>query len=388
MINITDKSLCSGCTACVNICPVQCIVMRRDRKEGFDYPVANPDICIGCGKCDRVCPVLNPAPERKPLGVYAALSDKYRKASTSGGMFPLIAEDILADGGVVYGAAMNEDMVVEHVEAEDMKGLDKIRGSKYVQSELYSAFEEIRDHLASGRKVLFSGTPCQVAGLNSYLGGKTENLLTVDLACHGVPGPGLWEKYVSALEMKYQGKMYDTCFRDKSRSWRHFGFKVEIKDDDGKSACHSVPFMKDPYMALFIQDMTLRPSCYSCKAKSGRSGSDLTIADFWGVCDVMPGLDDDKGISLILANSRKGLDLIRNKGCILKELDADVAGIRNSGFNEEIRIPERRDEFFSGLHSVSDIYGYMSGFVVRKSWLDKRISDMKRIISKITGGKR
>lgn len=388
MINITDKSSCCGCTACVSICPVQCIVMRRDRKEGFDYPVANPDICIGCGKCDSVCPMQNPAAPKKPLSVYAALSDKYRKGSTSGGVFPLIAESVLADGGIVYGASMNDDMVVEHIEADTTDGLDRIRGSKYVQSELYSAFEDIKGYLSDGRKVLFSGTPCQVAGLNSYLGGKSENLVTVDMACHGVPGPGLWEKYVAALEHKYGAKVTRTEFRDKSRSWRHYDFKICLSHEDGQTVCHSTPFIKDPYMALFIQNMTLRPSCYSCKAKNGRSGSDLTLADFWGVCEVMPEVDDDKGISLILANTEKGLDIIRNNSSILKEVDADVIEIRNSGFKENIPIPERRDEFFSGLHSVKDVHEYMSGFVVRKSWLDKRISGFKRIISKITGGKR
>lgn len=388
MINITDKSLCCGCTACVNICPVQCIVMRRDRKEGFDYPVANPDICIGCGKCNSVCPMQNSVPEHQPIDVFATYSEKYRKESTSGGVFPIIAEDILSQGGVVYGASMNEDMLVEHIEVNDISGLDRIRGSKYVQSELYSIFEEIKDYLSDGRKVLFSGTPCQVAGLNAYLAGKTENLLTVDFACHGVPGPGLWEKYVAALEKKYKGKLKEVNFRDKSRSWRHYDFNVCVSHKDGRIINHSIPFIQDPYMALFIQDMTLRPSCYSCKAKNGRSGSDLTLADFWGVCDVLPDYDDDKGLSLVLANTQKGLEIIKDKGLILKQLETKVVGVRNSGFKENIPIAERRDEFFSGLHAVSDVYEYMSGFVVRKSWLDKKISGLRRIISNVTGGNR
>lgn len=386
MINITDKSSCCGCTACVNVCPVQCIVMRRDRKEGFDYPVANPDLCIGCGRCDDVCPMQNPAPERSPIKVLATYSHEYREGSTSGGIFPMVAGAVLSEGGTVYAAAMNDEMKVEHVEAEDIEGLDRQRGSKYVQSELYSAFEEIRDYLSEGRKVLFAGTPCQVAGLLSCLGERYENLLTIDLACHGVPGPGLWEKYVSALERKLDGKLEEVRFRDKSRSWRHFDFRVAVTRPDGKVMHHSVPFMKDPYMALFIQNMTLRPSCYSCRAKNGRSGSDLTLADFWGACDVMPENDDDRGISLVLVNSRKGMDMIKDADIFVKETDISAANLRNSGFKGEIEVPQRREEFFTGMHSAPDLYEYMSGFVVRKSWFRRKMSKLRKILSEIMGG--
>lgn len=384
MIRIVDKSLCCGCTACVSSCPAQCIVMRRDR-EGFDYPVANPDLCIGCGKCERVCPVINPAEERSPQAVYAAFSDRFREGASSGGIFPSIAHEFVCTGGVVYGAALNQDMTVGHAEADSIGSLKRLSGSKYVQSDLYSVFEEVRDLLNEGRKVLFSGTPCQIAGLRSFLGETADRLVTVDVACHGVPSPGLWEKYVDALEIRYKGKLTHVNFRDKSRSWRRYDFNVEV--EDGKS--FSMPYIKDPFMALFIQNMSLRPSCYNCPAKNGRSGSDLTLADFWGVVDVMPERDDDRGISLIHVNTDTGQRLLDSSDFNVFKTDPSVSCIRNDGFRSRISVPERRSEFFKGVHSASDLIGYMSGFVVVKPWykvLHSRLlaflSDIKKRLSK------
>ena len=374
MIRITDKSLCSGCTACVNICPVQCIVMRRDR-EGFDYPVANHDICIGCGKCDAVCPVLNPGEPVEPLSAMVARSDEYRAESTSGGIFPILAEKVISKGGLVYGAVMNDDMTVGHADASDMAGVQVMRGSKYVQSDLYSVFEEIRDELEGGRQVLFSGTPCQVAGLGSYLGKRYEGLVTVDFACHGVPSPGLWEKYVDALGKTGEGSLESVCFRDKSSSWMHYSFSYVLRG--GRKI--SSPYMKDPYMALFAQDMTLRPSCYDCVCKAGRSGSDLTLADLWSVAQSAPGFNDDRGVSLILANTVKGRDML--DGVKGMAVDADLARMNNGGFRVHSDIPERRAEFFAGLHSAKDIPAYMKSFVIRQSFcksLRSALSAMKR----------
>ncbi len=175
MITIIDSAACCGCTACVNICPVQCIVMRRDR-EGFDYPLANPDRCIGCGKCESVCPVLEPLESRSPLAVMGGRSDGFVEGSASGGVFPHVARRVIGNGGVVFGAAVEDDMTVAHCEAGSMEEVNRFRGPKYVQSELYAAFEDVHDRLCEGIKVLFSGTPCQVAGLRKYLDKKAHGL--------------------------------------------------------------------------------------------------------------------------------------------------------------------------------------------------------------------
>lgn len=368
MIRITDKSLCCGCTACVNACPVQCIVMRRDR-EGFDYPVANPDICIKCGKCEAVCPVLNPRPESEPLAVFAARSEADMQGSSSGGVFPMLAGKFLREGGVVYGAAFMEDMTVGHVDVTDAAGLERLKGSKYVQSDLYAVFEEIREQLKDGSDVLFTGTPCQIAGLHDYLGERKEGLVTVDIACHGVPSPGLWEKYVAAIEKRYGGTLCRVSFRDKSKSWRQYELRFDILKD-GAMESHHVYKMDDPYMALFLQDMTLRPSCYSCPARNGRSGSDLTVADLWNVYEAAPEFDDDRGASLVLVNTDAGrqiFDALVMDG--LKTLPADIGTgrKRNAGFGVSVVIPENRSEFFAGVHSAQDIIGYMRTFTVRKT---------------------
>ena len=304
MIRISDKSLCSGCTACVCACPAQCIVMRRDR-EGFDYPMANPDLCLKCGLCERICPVLNAQEKVEPVAAYAA-RNKYRlDGSSSGGVFPLIAEKFVEDGGEVCGAEYEKYCKVVHSLAENIEDVERFYGSKYSQSELYSIYDDIRSELEDGRKVLFSGTPCQVAGLKAYLRKDYAGLYTVDIACHGVPSPGLWDRYRTALEDKYQSRLMRVDFRDKSQSWRHYNIRYVFVH----AGTVSVPRMKDPYLALFLQDMTLRPSCYECRFRNGSSGSDLTLADLWSVEQSCPQMNNDRGASGVLINTDKGREL-------------------------------------------------------------------------------
>ncbi len=383
MIRIADKSLCSGCTACMNACPAQCIVMRRDR-EGFDYPVANPDRCIGCGKCEAVCPVLNPREPVQPLEVFAARSDVFVDGSSSGGVFPSVASKVIEDGGVVYGAIVNPDMTVGHADAEDMDAVGRMRGSKYVQSDLYGTFDEVRCWLEEGRKVLFTGTPCQIAGLNSYLGRPYEGLLTADCACHGAPSPGLWEKYVRELERIHGGKMTSVRFRDKSRSWMHYDFVCGFAaSEDGRTVEMRKPYMKVPYMALFVQDMNLRPSCYRCPARNGRSGSDLTMADLWNVPEVLPGMDDDKGVSLVLVNTEKGRRALSEAGLEVVKVGMKEALCNNGGFSVSVPLPDRRDEFFKGHHSAADLSRYMKGFVRRRPLHVVVYRGVRRILSSL-----
>ncbi len=402
MIRITDKTKCCGCTACMNICPAQCIVMRRDR-EGFDYPVANPDLCIDCGKCELVCPVLNPHEPSEPLEALAARKDEFIEGSSSGGVFPAIASKVIEDGGIVYGAVVNEDMTIGHIDAENMDGVERMRGSKYVQSDLYGTFDEVKYWLNEGRKVLYTGTPCQIAGLKSYLGREHEGLLTMDCACHGVPAPGLWEKYAKAQGTAHGGIMKDVHFRNKGKSWMHYeisyayslvepnfrkvkGESVRALADGTVETCR--PYMRDPFMALFVQNMSLRPSCYRCPARKGRSGSDLTLADLWSVRQSAPAFDDDKGVSLVLANTEKGLETLASSDLESVTLDVSAAMKNNGGFAESVPVPEKRTEFFKGHHSAEDIVKYMEGYVVRRPLLSiyksvrRTLSDLKRKLKK------
>lgn len=363
MIRITDKRMCCGCTACVNACPVQCIVMRRDRDEGFDYPVANPDMCIGCGKCESVCPVLHPADPSEPLKAYALRCEGFVDGSSSGGVFPALAKAVIDEEGVVFGAVMEPDMTVGHMEAETMEEVQRMRGSKYAQSDLYSVFFDIKEYIRSGRKVLFTGTPCQVAGLHKYLGGHNEGLISVDIACHGVPGPGLWKMYVDALEKRHGSRMTSVDFRDKSKGWRHYCFKTSYGQKD---IC--VKAVDDPYMALFMQDMTLRPSCYNCPARGGRSCSDLTLSDLWSVARTLPEMDDDRGVSGVLVNTAAGLALLDKVAAeYRRDLPAEAVMSENGGFAESVPVPAKRAEFFDGLKVAGvDVYKHMSGYVVKK----------------------
>lgn len=387
MIQITDRSKCCGCTACVNACPAQCIVMRRDREEGFDYPVANPDLCLRCGKCEAVCPVLNPMEVVKPEQALAVRCEEFVGCSSSGGVFPALAKAVIDDGGVVFGAVMERDFIVGHTEAETMEEVQRMRGSKYVQSDLYGTFMDAEQYLKDGRKVLFSGTPCQIAGLKKYLGKNYGNLLAVDTACHGVPGPGVWEMYVKALQGRVKSEIASVDFRDKSRSWRHYAMTCKDSDND---VIRSVSADDDPYMALFMQDMTLRPSCYACPSR-GRSGSDLTLADLWSVASTQPALNDDRGVSGVLVNSDRGKEYIEIiKAETKQELPLAAVMAQNGGFAESVPLPEKREEFFRGLGVAGvDVYKHLKKYMVRRplpvrmyrklrSWL----SSMKRRIRK------
>lgn len=394
MIRISDKAKCCGCLSCVNACPAQCIVPRRDR-EGFNYPVANPDLCIGCGKCEKVCPVLNPLLPVKPVGTYAARtravstvggqrSGDRSDGSSSGGIFPALATKFIDDGGVVYGAAFAPDLTVEHIEVNDKEGLEKLKGSKYVQSELYSAYEEVRDHLNEGRKVLFSGTPCQTAGLKKYLGNQTEGLLAVDVACHGVPSPGLWEKYLKAFEELHQCKLKSVNFREKTRSWRQYDvlYTKAPQEGDVKQEAIRIAAEDDIYLSLFRQDMTLRPSCYNCPARNGRSGSDITLADLWSVHKVAPHMDDDKGVSLVLVNSEQGKAHL--EALAIEEVykvDPSEAVKENGGFATSVQMPPRREEFFKGVHSAKNLIKYMKGYVIRTPLHKKIYRKIRRTLS-------
>jgi coenzyme F420-reducing hydrogenase beta subunit len=311
-----------------------------------------------------------------PLMTLAARVPEFMEGSSSGGVFPALASKVTGEGGVVYGAVMNPDLTVSHADACDAQGVERMRGSKYVQSELYASFEDVKYELSEGRKVMFTGTPCQIAGLKSYIGNDEPDLLLVDCACHGVPGPGLWEKYVKALSEKYGMQINDIRFRAKGRSWRKYDFVIS---DAEKSVV--TPHSKDPYMLLFLQDMTLRPSCYQCPFRKGRSGSDLTLADLWNVSEAAPEMDDDRGVSLILVNSEKGRETIA--GLSAKEIDPLLALGRNGAFAQTLQIPQRRNEFFQSLHSAKDLIGYMKGFVVRTPLHKKIYRSLHTVLSKI-----
>ena len=360
MIKIIQKEQCCGCSACLHICPNHSLSFRED-KEGFLYPQVDTATCIECELCEKVCPVLNQGEERMPLKVYAAkhADDEIRMKSSSGGIFTLLADQIIDKGGVVFGARFNENWEVVHDYTETKEGLAPFRGSKYVQSNIGISYKQVEEFLKTGREVMFTGTPCQVAGLKKFLRKDYENLLTVDFVCHGVPSPMVWRKYLEE-EIVRQGNnpvVTGVNFRDKSTGWKKYSFVLNFSkasaDGEQNSVLSSV-FTDNAYMNAFLSDLSLRPSCYACPAKAGKSGADITIGDFWGIENIMPTIDDDKGVSLLIINSHRGREFMDIE-CGFISVDLEVGLGRNPSYRHSAVFPVNRPYFFH-YHSSKGFY--------------------------------
>ena len=306
MIRIGDKHDCSGCGACVNACPKECISLRGDG-EGFLYPEADPARCVECGLCESVCPFLAAMEAREPSAVYAAVNPdgQERLQSSSGGVFPLLMRAVLEQGGIVFGAAFDEDWSVHHTAVTRLEEMPALQGSKYVQSRTGTCYRAVKECLRQGKRVLFSGTACQVAGLLRYLGKEEENLLTMDVVCHGVPSPRIWQEYLASLHQP--APIRSISFRDKQSGWLDYAFSIRYAD----GSVFREPHGENLYMKGYLKDLFLRPSCHRCKVKGGRCGSDITLGDFWGIGRVSPELDDDRGVSMVLPHTPKGLEAVR-----------------------------------------------------------------------------
>ena len=325
------KMDCCGCGACVQRCPKQCITMKED-EEGFLYPVVDAGKCINCGLCEKVCPWINVQEKRFPLEVLAAKNknEQERMDSSSGGVFIALAKKVIEKGGVVFGAVFDENWEVRHTYAETLEDIKPMMGSKYLQSRMENAYCHAEAFLKEGREVLFSGTPCQIAGLHAYLRKDYSNLLSVDLICHGVPSPGIWRKYI-----------HETF--DSISSARR---AVAGKNSVLLSNIHYT----NPFMRGFLANIYLRPACYGCKCKSGVSHSDLTIADFWGIQNIMPDFDDDKGTGLILVGGEKGEQMLESIGLEIRPSNMEDAVLRfNRSYMEPPVSHPKRDDFFKSV---------------------------------------
>jgi coenzyme F420-reducing hydrogenase beta subunit len=348
MITIDEKRKCMGCHACSNICPQNCISMETD-SEGFWYPKVDYDKCVGCVLCIKVCPIINKASVQNEPKAYACINkDEYiRSRSSSGGIFAIIAEHVIDEGGIVFGAGFDENFNVSHRYVNAKEELDKLRGAKYVQSKVGNTFIEAKKFLVQGKKVLFTGTPCQIGGLRSFLGKTYGNLLCVDIICHGVPSPIVWKKYVSYRKNRVGSSIQGINFRLKDRGWKRYSVAFYFKN--GKK--YQDLSGNDLYMRAFLKDICLRPSCYACEFKGLHRQSDITLADFWGIQNVLPELDDDKGTSLIFVNSVHGqsiLDQIKDR-ILCKEVDINEAVSYNSAAIKSSKYNPKREEFLQEL---------------------------------------
>lgn len=404
---ITSLEFCCGCASCVQRCPKQCIALAPN-KEGFHYPIIDKDLCIDCGLCEKVCPVLAKSEEREPLKVYAAINndEEIRKESSSGGVFTALAETIIAEGGVVFGARFDEEWQVQLDCTDNIDGLKLFRGSKYVQARVEDTYKRAESYLKQGKKVLFSGTPCQIAGLRMYLGREYDNLLCVDFVCHGVPSPMVWERYLRELVARKCEKksvlfssnklsiseenafIKGISFRDKKLGWKKFSFVFRGKltkataVGEKNTVLFSAMHRDDVYMRAFLSDLILRPSCYDCRCKSGKSGADITIADFWGIQHVAPEMDDDKGTSLVMINTNKGVSLYN--GLKLKSLEQRYSDAvkYNTSIVRSVKVHKKRDLFWKQYKECDD-FGRVVNKVLRRTIRERVKGRIKSIIKKM-----
>lgn len=379
MKEIISKKDCCGCHACFNICPQNAISMVDDEK-GFKYPIINQDKCINCGLCKKVCPILKNAKIKNEPKVYACynLNDEERFNSSSGGIFILIAKEIIKRKGIVFGSYLNKEFKVEHTMIENENDLHKLMGSKYVQSTIGSTYIETKKALDENKYVLFTGTPCQIEGLKSYLMKDYDKLYTQDIICHGVPSPLVWEKYKKYRKIIDKEEPEKISFRNKDDGWQLFNMKFTYNKSTYKKNQNNDLFMK-----VFLNNIILRESCYSCHFKKINRISDITLADYWGINNVNPKFNDNKGTSVVIINSEKGKELfdsIKNK---IKYEESDLKYILkyNPSISNSVLINKNRESFFDNINNLE--FDKLVKKYTKRPLYKRVLSKCKRIIKKL-----
>ena len=370
MLEIKDKKACCGCQACYEACPAKCISMVAD-EEGFLYPKVNRADCIDCQLCEKVCPELNhaPKPSDEPLACFAAISNdtEIRLKSSSGGVFTQLAQAILNKGGAVFGARFDDSFAVFHSFTETEEGLAPFRGSKYSQSDLRGAYAQVDRFLKENRPVLFTGTPCQTAGLRGFLRGKeADNLYLASIVCHGVPSPRVWKEYLESVSGG--AKPTEVNMRSKENGWSQYRIVVRGKEQE----LLNTRALDTSFMRAFLSNQTLRPSCYSCRFR-GKHGSDLTLGDYWGIEGIHPEMSDDKGTSLILVYTEKGRRLLEGLNISMKESRYEDAVKGNPSIVSSENEPVDRFLFWRafrkrGVLALVDYTQYNTRTRIRKKW--------------------
>jgi len=347
--NNTRKNLCFGCCACLNVCSTGSITMVPDN-EGFLYPQINEETCISCGKCEKVCPIINKNIVENHPAVYACINkdDSIREKSSSGGIFTILANNIFESRGIVFGAGLDKNFNVVHKYIENIDQIDELRGAKYVQSYIGDTYKQAEEFLKQGRKVLFSGTPCQIAGLNKCLNKEYANLLTCDVICHGTPSPKVYKKYINYLSYKYKSSINKIYFRNKNKGWKKFSLKIKFKNEK----TYISDLWADPFLNGFLKNLYLRPSCHTCQFSKINRVADITLGDYWGVAKYHSEMDDDRGTSVVLINTEKGCEVFEKNIVFMNytksKLDWAIAG--NTCLIKPCAPHKHREEFFLALN--------------------------------------
>lgn len=347
---LEDKEKCCGCHACYNICPKEAIKMETDEK-GFKYPVIDTKKCVKCGLCKKICPVLNNKENKNEPIAYCAYNknEEVRKQSSSGGIFTLLAEEILDRNGVIFGASFDKEYNVCHTYIENKNELSKFRGSKYVQSSIGNTYKKAKMFLENDKYVLFTGTPCQIEGLKKFLNKDYEKLYTQDIICHGVPSPKVWEKYKEYRNKIDTNEIKRINFRNKDNGWKEYNMDFEYKNSEYKNNHNN-----DLYMQAFLKNTILRDSCYNCHFKKTNRISDITLADFWGIEKVVPQMDDNKGTSLVIVNSKKGKELVEKieSKIIYRQVNLEEAIKYNPSMISSSTKDKNRKKFFENIDNM------------------------------------
>lgn len=347
-----EKNQCCGCSACKEICPKHCISMVED-DYGYIYPEINQSMCIDCKACVKVCPFINDVPSQKQDYVYAGISMNKNQVmkSSSGGAFFSICKCLYDDNTTIYGANLDSDLKVHHVRIENFKDIEKVQKSKYVQSEIRGMYPLAQEDLKQGKKVIFSGTPCQIAGLKKYLKRDYDTLFTIDFICHGVPSNKIFHSYVQEIEKQYGKKIKNIGFRDKSTK-DILAMKIIFEDNSERI----IRANEDYYLRGFLKGLYYREVCYNCKFAKRNRVSDITIGDFWGFDKTKYGdkLEHQKGISLIIFNSYKSNLLMNDlsKFMDLVKVHGAFAAIENESLTRPSANHKKREEFLNNLNYI------------------------------------
>jgi len=355
-ISIIGKRCC-GCRACAQSCALNAICFRED-EEGFMQPVVDENACVGCGKCLTVCPVNSVNVHRGRQKGYAAKSSNAEdlKQSSSGGLFYAMAKTVIEAGGVVCGCGTDENLMPRHFIAKSLDDAKRMRGSKYVQSDINDIYTKVKYHLNQGTTVLFTGVPCQVAGLRNYLGKEYSNLYCVDIICHGVPSRRMYAAYLRWLEKRWGGEIAQIEFRSKKRHEWSLTLNVHTKKKNGGEAEHLMIGSLDPFYYNFLQGNTYRESCYTCAYSQEKRPGDITIGDFWGVENTHPELFDIRGLSCAIVNSEMGDELwnmIRSEIVCDKVNPSDIIN-----YNGNLRNPTKRPAIRDDIYRIVEEKGF------------------------------
>lgn len=386
MIILDNPSDCTGCTACECICPKNAITMTPD-KLGFKYPTVNMDTCVECGLCQKVCPVRDKYDTSMTFNEPLAFAARHKnqqelETSRSGGVFIAISDIILDNGGVVYGAGFDKNFKVSHQRATTKEDRDRFKGSKYVESDVSGIFRKVKKDLADGLTVLFSGTPCQIAGVKSFIGKKLrQNLFLADIVCHGVPGPYVWEGYLEYLKKKERGKLSDVSFREK----KTLGWDTHKES----YTANGHKKLKRTYSDLFYDHIMLRHSCGRCHFCNTLRPSDITLGDFWGWEKAVPDFNtDNKGISLILINTPKGKELFDKAEKDLNKRTVNLKDCLQPPLVNPIKVSPKRlqfEEYFAkkGFESTAKHFSALGLRFIKKRFIKKSKTAIRLLSSRL-----